>query len=41
LFAEKIALGHDEAFLEKSCTIVGLLEAVSLAITGSVAQDAA
>ena len=41
LFAEKIVLRDDEAFLEKPCTIVGLLQAVSLAITGAVEQDVA
>ena len=36
LFAEKIRLRHDEAFLEKPCTVSGLLQAVSLAITGRI-----
>jgi DNA-binding NarL/FixJ family response regulator len=36
LFAEKTTLSNQEAFLEKPCSIVGLLQAVSLAITGSV-----
>ena len=35
LFSEKIRLSKDEAFLEKPCSAVGLLQAVSLAITGS------
>jgi len=35
LFAEKTSLCHEEAFLEKPCSAVGLLQAVSLAITGS------
>ena len=36
LFAEKTTLSNEEAFLEKPWSIVGLLQAVSLAITGSV-----
>lgn len=36
LFKEKAALWQDEAFLEKPCTLRGLLEAVSLLLTGSV-----
>lgn len=36
LFAEKVTLWKDEAFLEKPCTLRGLLEAVSLLLTGSV-----
>jgi CheY-like chemotaxis protein len=36
LFAEKASLSSEEAFLEKPCSIVGLLQAVSLAITGSI-----
>jgi len=34
LFADRIALWENEAFLEKPCTINGLLEAVSLATGG-------
>lgn len=33
---EKVTLWTEEAFLEKPCSTVGLLEAVSLAVTGSV-----
>lgn len=40
LFDEKIRLCNEEAFLEKPCSVVGLLEAVSLAITGSVGSVA-
>ena len=36
LFAEKVTLWKDEAFLEKPCSLRGLLEAVSLLLTGSV-----
>jgi len=36
LFAEKLGLCEEEAFLEKPCSVAGLLEAVSLAITGRV-----
>jgi two-component system cell cycle sensor histidine kinase/response regulator CckA len=36
LFAEKISLCNEEAFLEKPCSVVGLLQAVSLATTGSI-----
>lgn len=34
LFEEKVALGAQEAFLEKPCSAVALRQAVSLAITG-------
>jgi CheY-like chemotaxis protein len=34
LFDEKMALCQEEAFLEKPCTPTGLLQAVSLAVTG-------
>jgi two-component system cell cycle sensor histidine kinase/response regulator CckA len=34
LFKEKVSLWNEEAFLEKPCSVAGLLEAVSLAITG-------
>jgi len=34
LFREKIALWEDEAFLDKPCSIQGLLEAVSLLLHG-------
>ena len=40
LFREKTALGQEEAFLEKPCSAVGLRQAVSLAITGSVGTGA-
>jgi two-component system, cell cycle sensor histidine kinase and response regulator CckA len=36
LFEEKVTLWADEAFLDKPCSIKGLLEAVSLLVTGSV-----
>ena len=36
LFAEKVTLWKDEAFLEKPCTLRGLLEAVSLLLIGRV-----
>ena len=36
LFEEKATLWHEEAFLEKPCTAAGLLQAVSLAVTGKV-----
>jgi FixJ family two-component response regulator len=38
LFAKQVTLCDGEAFLEKPCTIVGLRQAVSLAITGSVGR---
>jgi CheY-like chemotaxis protein len=34
LFKEKVALWHDEAFLEKPCSVKGLMEAVSLLLLG-------
>jgi two-component system cell cycle sensor histidine kinase/response regulator CckA len=34
LFTEKTTLWQDEAFLEKPCSVRGLLEAVSLLLTG-------
>lgn len=37
LFREKATLWHDEAFLDKPCTMKGLLEAVSLLLMGHVA----
>jgi CheY-like chemotaxis protein len=40
LFQEKTALCQQEAFLEKPCSAVGLRQAVSLAITGSVGTGA-
>jgi two-component system cell cycle sensor histidine kinase/response regulator CckA len=36
LFDEKATLWHEEAFIEKPCTAAGLLQAVSLAVTGRV-----
>lgn len=36
LFKEKVALWEDEAFLDKPCTIRGLLEAVSLLLHGQL-----
>ena len=38
LFAKRVTLFDREAFLEKPCSAVGLLQAVSLAITGSVGR---
>ena len=38
LFKEKNTLWQDEAYLEKPCTIAGLLEAVSLVTVGHVEQ---
>lgn len=37
LFKEKVRLWEDEAFLDKPCSITGLLEAVSLLVTGRIA----
>jgi two-component system cell cycle sensor histidine kinase/response regulator CckA len=34
LFKEKVTLGQDEAFLDKPCSVKGLLEAVSLLFFG-------
>jgi two-component system cell cycle sensor histidine kinase/response regulator CckA len=36
LFKEKVTLWADEAFLDKPCTVKGLLEAVSLLLFGRV-----
>jgi CheY-like chemotaxis protein len=36
LFVERETLGPDEAFLEKPCSVGGLLEAVSLLCTGNL-----
>ena len=36
LFTEKTTLWDDEAFLEKPCSAAALLQAVSLALTGSI-----
>ena len=36
LFEEKATLWQEEAFLEKPCTVAGLLQAVSLAVTGKM-----
>ncbi len=36
LFKEKVTLWEDEAFLDKPCSVNGLLQAVSLLSTGSV-----
>ena len=38
LFKEKVTLWADEAFLDKPCSIKGLLEAVSLLATGTIAR---
>jgi two-component system cell cycle sensor histidine kinase/response regulator CckA len=40
LFKEKVTLWADEAFLDKPCTIKGLLEAVSLVSFGSIEPPA-
>jgi two-component system, cell cycle sensor histidine kinase and response regulator CckA len=34
LFTEKVALWQDEAFLDKPCSVKGLMEAVSLLLVG-------
>ena len=39
LFAERAHLWEDEAFLDKPCSMKGLLEAVSLASTGHIKRD--
>jgi two-component system, cell cycle sensor histidine kinase and response regulator CckA len=36
LFKEKVTLWEDEAFLDKPCTVNGLLEAVSLLVSGRI-----
>jgi two-component system cell cycle sensor histidine kinase/response regulator CckA len=36
LFKEKSMLWQDEAFLDKPCTVKGLLEAISLLVSGRV-----
>jgi len=41
LFAERMLLWDHEAFLDKPCTIQGLLEAVSLAVSGHTVLQAA
>ena len=41
LFHEKSTLWQDEAFLEKPCSVRGLLEAVSLLLTGRVVSPSA
>lgn len=38
LFKEKVTLWADEAFLDKPCSINGLLEAVSLLLTGRLTR---
>jgi|SRR5438093_6737765 len=38
LFKEKATLWADEAFLDKPCTVKGLLEAVSLLLYGRIAR---
>jgi two-component system cell cycle sensor histidine kinase/response regulator CckA len=40
LFDEKVTLRNEESFLEKPCSAVGLLQAVSLAVTGRVTTGA-
>lgn len=39
LFKEKVTLWADEAFLDKPCTIDGLLEAVSLLVSGRIPRS--
>jgi two-component system cell cycle sensor histidine kinase/response regulator CckA len=39
LFRQRTALWKDEAFLDKPTTIKGLLEAVSLLLSGHIGQD--
>ncbi len=39
LFAERARLWEDEAFLDKPCSMKGLLEAVSLASTGHIRSE--
>ena len=38
LFKEKVTLWEDEAYLDKPCSIKGLLEAVSLLLTGTIVR---
>lgn len=40
LFKEKSTLWQDEAFLEKPCSVKGLLQAVSLLYSGTIEPDA-
>ena len=40
LFKEKITLWEDEAFLEKPCSVTGLLEAVALLVHGGFRRAA-
>lgn len=40
LFKEKVTLWEDEAFLDKPCSVKGLLEAVSLLVFGRFDQTA-
>ena len=40
LFKEKVTLWEDEAFLDKPCSIKGLLQAVSLLVHGRLAAPA-
>lgn len=39
LFKEKVTLWQDEAYLDKPCSIKGLLQAVSLLLTGRFEAD--
>jgi len=39
LFKEKVTLWEDEAYLDKPCSVKGLLEAVSLLLTGRFEAD--
>jgi CheY-like chemotaxis protein len=38
LFAERVVLWEDEAFLDKPCTVQGLVQAVSLLLSGQIAS---
>ncbi|MBI3402675.1 MAG: response regulator [Acidobacteria bacterium] len=40
LFKEKVTLWQDEAFLDKPCSVKGLLEAVSLLLFGHLGPEA-
>jgi CheY-like chemotaxis protein len=40
LFKEKVTLWEDEAFLDKPCSVKGLLEAVSLLLYGRIREAA-
>jgi two-component system cell cycle sensor histidine kinase/response regulator CckA len=40
LFTEKVTLWAGEAFLDKPCTVTGLMEAVSLLVSGTIPRRA-